>query len=78
MLVVGQDVGTIERVAIAAARKAGTPVAIMPDGVFSSVRIVGAKAGRPLSMAIDAADRTLVAAGILTGRRSDPARAAPT
>ena len=77
VLVIGQDVGTIERVAVAAARKAGTRVAIMPDGVFASVRLVGVKGGRPLSMAIDAADRTLVAAGILTGRRSDPGSSAP-
>jgi len=70
VLVVGQDVGTIERVGIASARKGGARLAIMPDGVFSSARLTPAMA-RPMALAIDAADRTLVAAGILAGRRSD-------
>ena len=70
VLVVGQDVGTIERVGIASARKGGARLAIMPDGVFSSARLTPAMP-RPMALAIDAADRTLVAAGILAGRRSD-------
>jgi len=78
VLVVGQDVGTIERVAIASARKAGARVAIMPDGVFASSRLRGAGSRRPLERAIAVADRTLVAAGILTGRRSDFGSTAPT
>ena len=77
LLVAGQDVGTIERVAIASARKAGARVAIMPDGVFASGRLTGAGSRRPLERAIAAADRTLVATGILTGRRSDFGSTAP-
>ncbi len=76
VLVAGQDVGTIERVAIASARKAGARVAIMPDGVFASENLGGT--GRwPLERAIAAADRTLVAAGVLTGRRRDFGSTAP-
>ena len=33
VLVIGQDEGTIERVAVTAARKAGARVAILPDGI---------------------------------------------
>jgi hypothetical protein len=76
VLVAGQDVGTIERVAIASARKAGARVAIMPDGVFASENL-GGTGRRPVERAIAAADRTLVAAGVLTGRRSDFGSTAP-
>jgi hypothetical protein len=76
VLVAGQDVGTIERVAIASARRAGAQVAIMPDGIFASSRLTAGSA-RPLERAIAAADRTLVAAGVLTGRRSDFGSTAP-
>ena len=68
VLVIGQDEGMIERVAVTAARKGGARLAIMPDGVRTTARVL--KAG-PVSRAIDAADRTLVVAGILSGRRSD-------
>ncbi|HEX2508064.1 MAG TPA: hypothetical protein VHK23_07060 [Miltoncostaeaceae bacterium] len=75
VLVAGQDVGTIERVAIASARRAGARVAIMPDGVFASERLGAGR--RPLERAISAADRALVAAGVLAGRRSDFGSTAP-
>jgi hypothetical protein len=75
VLVAGQDVGTIERVAIASARRAGARVAIMPDGVFASERLAAGR--RPLERAISAADRALVAAGVLAGRRSDFGSTAP-
>jgi len=77
VLVVGQDEGTMERVVITAARKSGARVAIMPDGVRTTVPVVRYKARRPVSRAIRAADRTLVAAGVLTGRRGDFGSSAP-
>lgn len=77
VLVIGQDEGTIERVAVTAARKAGARVAILPDGIRTTLRPAGHKGRRSVSLAIDAADRTLVAAGILTGRRGDFGSSAP-
>jgi len=77
VLVVGQDEGTMERVAITAARKAGARVAIMPDGVRATVPVVQHKAATLTSSAIRVADRTLVAAGILSGRRGDFGSSAP-
>jgi hypothetical protein len=74
VLVIGQDEGMIERVAVTAARKGGARLAIMPDGVRTTARVL--KAG-PVSRAIDAADRTLVVAGILSGRHNDFCSTAP-
>ena len=48
----------------------------MPDGVFASENL-GGTGRRPVERAIAAADRTLVAAGVLTGRRSDFGSTAP-
>ena len=77
VLVIGQDEGTMERVALTAARKAGARVAIMPDGVRATVPVVRYKAKKLSWKLIRLADRTLVAAGILSGRRGDFGSSAP-
>ncbi len=77
VLVIGQDEGTMERVALTAARKAGARVAIMPDGVRATVPVVRHKAKKLSWKVIRLADRTLVAAGILSGRRGDFGSSAP-
>ena len=77
VLVIGQDEGTMERVAVVAARKAGARVAIMPDGVRATVPVVRYKAKKLSWKVIRLADRTLVAAGILAGRRGDFGSSAP-
>jgi hypothetical protein len=77
VLVIGQDEGTMERVAVTAARKAGAGIAIMPDGVRATVPVVRHKAASLTSRAIRVVDRTLVAAGILVGRRGDFGSSAP-
>jgi hypothetical protein len=71
VLVIGQDEGTIERVAVTAAKKAGARVAILPDGIRTTTVIGHHASGGALSRAIALADRTLVAAGVLSGRRGD-------
>lgn len=73
VLVIGQDEGFIERVAVAAARRAGAAVVLMPDGVGRPQGVEGTQR----SWARDGAHRALAACGIVSGRRgqygsSDP------
>jgi hypothetical protein len=77
VLVIGQDEGTIERVAVTAAKKAGARVAILPDGIRTTHKITHHRASHLVSRAVDLADLTLVAAGILSGRRGDFGSTAP-
>jgi hypothetical protein len=77
VLVAGQDEGTMERVAITAARRAGARIAIMPDGVRATIPVVRYKAKSLSWKAIRVADRALVAAGILVGKRGDFGSSAP-
>jgi len=77
VLVIGQDCGVMERVALAAARAAGALVAMMPDGI-QQTRPVRPPASRfPLWLAIRLADRMLVASRLLVGRRGDYCSSGP-
>jgi hypothetical protein len=65
--VIGQDEGFIEWVAVAAARRAGAAVVLMPDGVGRPEGVEGTRR----SWARDGAHRALAACGLVTGRRGD-------
>ncbi len=71
ILVVGQDEGTLERVAVTTAKRLGAAVVILPDGVRTTLRFEPLNARTPASRAFDVADRLLVAARVLSGRRTD-------
>ena len=66
VLVAAQDMGLVERAALAGARAGSAAVALMPDGVMSNAR--HPTAGR-LQRLKDAADSLLRFSGLLVGRR---------
>jgi hypothetical protein len=72
--VVGQDVGLFERAVIAQARRSGAAIVLMPDGIVSSERFVGADLR---SAVFDAIDRGLTLSKILTGRRASMGSSQP-
>lgn len=72
-LIIGQDEGFIERVAVAAARGAGTTVVMLSEGVGRPEGVEGARR----SWVLDVAHRLLATCGMVAGRRgalgsSDP------
>lgn len=71
VLVIGQDVGYVERAAVAAACAAGARLILMPDGIVASKRLGGAESQSIGTAARDAVDGLLRSARLLAGRRDD-------
>lgn len=71
ILVIGQDLGYVERAVVAAAQARGAPVILMPDGVVASKRVDGGAHHGLEAAARDAIDRVLRIAGLLAGRREE-------
>lgn len=69
VLVIGQDLGYLERATVAAAQARGARVILMPDGIIASKRVDGGGNRGLEAVARDAIDWILRSVGLLAGRR---------
>lgn len=71
VLVIGQDLGYVERATVAAAQARGARLILMPDGIIASKRVDGGGDRGLEAVARDAIDRVLRSVGLLAGRREE-------
>ena len=71
VLVIGQDIGYVERAAVAAAQARGARLILMPDGIVASKRVDGAGHRGLGAAARNAIDRRLRTVRLLAGRRDE-------